>query len=253
MCSWSAKICLAPPQYPSYWVSLDDLYASLQPIDRATGQPRGYSVLRSASSEVDMASSSGLLSLNFNKQSWPVFLKQLRSISPGNANNVLDEILSILRLNNTIPLQERSNSSEDVQAAKDQQQLDPVPTKLVSDAYNHEIRQLVSTLRMTSIWQSVAGAIHDKPLPKSLSTSVPTTLHYTLFLTALFTSPSAPLNIQHFGKEIIKADDAFADNGGVPREIRFLQEQMASLEKCCSSEAFCACEGNGLSPVISAP
>jgi hypothetical protein len=55
-------------KYPSYWVSLDLLWESLQPIDSATQKPRGYIIL-SKGTRLYVKSAFSHLSLNY--ASWP--------------------------------------------------------------------------------------------------------------------------------------------------------------------------------------
>lgn len=52
-------------KYPAYWVSLDKLYASLQPCDPMTNLPRGYAILQKKQSL-----NSSLTQLTISKSDW---------------------------------------------------------------------------------------------------------------------------------------------------------------------------------------
>lgn len=256
-------------QYPSYWVSLEDLFESLKPIDKATSQPRGYAILRTVKSKnldggkiVDLPV--GLHSLNFNKQSWPAFLSRVRSFT-GTASSVeavVSQILQLLQAEGAQPLQHRKITQDSIEQAQDQQQLDPVPTKLLSDAYEAELQQLVSLVKTLPLWRQVNVELYKasqmqqerraSPGPPSSVLPAPPALDYTLFLLAFCTSPSVPARLREICSASIGSGDLSHLPEKVQQEVRFLQDQMASLEKCCSSEKACACIGKG-SPGTACP
>lgn len=251
MCFYSFTYLCSFLQYPSYWVSIDTLHAALEPVDKATGQPRGYSIL-SVSQDADMpeaGQSAGLLSLNFNKQSWPDFLKDVQGIEASTPNQLVSDILQLLQAKQITPLQSRKATPAQLSAAADQQQLEPGPAKKLEDAYDQELRRLITTLRPTPMWKAVAASLGTITPPLStISTLIPPTLHYTLFLSALLSSSSAPIPLRQAWRTWTVQDNQA--NGQVSEqlsnELAFLQEQMDSLKKCCGSEAACACIGTGL-------
>ena len=238
-------------KYPSYWVTLEDLFNSLTPIDNATGQPRGFSVLRKSSPVLspNATPTTGLFSLNFNKQSWPIFLRDLRSGTSSSApEDSITGLVKILHRTQVQPLQSRSISTQDIQAAKADQQLDPVPTKLMTDLYEAEVQALVNVLRPSRIWTLVDSALRQNPPPFPFDARYPQALPYVLFIQSLLTSVSAPAELRHAFHAAVQSHDLTIgkDAERVLKEIRFLQDQQASLEKCCSTEKECGCMGRGL-------
>lgn len=88
-------------KYPSYWVTLEDLYNAMRPIDPATGLPRGFTVLSSAGPSIDTASRS-TTTLALNKSSWAVVSRRLREVvkpelSFTDATAILVQMLSVLQ------------------------------------------------------------------------------------------------------------------------------------------------------------
>ena len=238
-------------KYPSYWVSLQDLFKSLTPIDDATGQPRGFSVLRKSSPLLSPNASptTGLFSLNFNKQSWPAFLRELRSIKPETEpDSLIETMIKLLHGTQVQPVQSRTVTPESLVAAEADQQLDPAPTKLMTDLYDVEVKALVGVLRPTRIWSLVASALRKNPLPFPYGSPYPQALPYVLFIQSLLTSVSAPADLRHAFHAAVQSHDLSIgrDAERVLKEIRFLQDQQASLEKCCSTEKECGCMGKGL-------
>ncbi|CAA92263.1 phytochelatin synthetase [Schizosaccharomyces pombe] len=94
-------------KYPCYWVDLKLMYESMFPIDKASGQPRGYVLLE------PMHIPLGVLTVGLNKYSWRNVSKHIlqQAATVKNADNLAEILLSINQ--SSIPLiQERSNSSK---------------------------------------------------------------------------------------------------------------------------------------------
>lgn len=243
---------------PSYWISLEDAFASMIPIDRATGQPRGYSILRKASLVSPTAPTSGLFSLGFNKQTWPAFLKLLKAstgpstpiASASSAEDLVNHLVKLIHTTQARPLQQRDVSVPPAQATAEQQlqQMDALPAQMMSDLYDAEIRQLTASMKASQLWRLVSAALHDNPTPFPYDSPYPQMLSYSLFLHALLTSISAPSKLRHLWHRLSSSHDLLVgyDADRVKKECRFLQDQMHSLESCCSTEEACSCAGKGL-------
>lgn len=243
---------------PSYWISLENAFASMIPTDRATGQPRGYSILRKASLVSPTAPTSGLFSLGFNKQTWPAFLRLLQTstgsstpiASTSSAEELVTHLVKLIHTTQARPLQQRDVSSPPLQKTTEQQlqQIDPVPAQLMTDLYDAEIRQLTASMKASQLWKLVSSTLHDNPTPFPYDSPYPQTLGYSLFLHALLTSISAPSELRHLWHRLSSSHDLLVgyDADRVKKECRFLQDQMYSLESCCSTEEACSCAGKGL-------
>lgn len=242
-------------KYPSYWVTLEDLFNSLTPVDAATGQPRGFSVLRKSSSlSPNTSPTSGLFSLNFNKQTWPAFLRELRSIaSASSPETIVEQVVQLLHKSGAQPVQSRTITPESIALAEADQQLDPVPMKLMTDLYDAEVRSLISVLRPTPLWKLVDSALRAHPPPFPYASPYPQVLGYALFLQSLLTSVASPQDMRHAFHAAVQSHDLLvgesAERAG--KEIRFLQDQASSLSVCCSSEKECGCMGKGLPDITS--
>lgn len=212
-------------------MTLEDLHAAMQPLDKATNQPRGYTILRPSTFTRSETEQSTLFSLAFDKKSWPGFLQKLRKDGATFAHPI-EGILGLLAED---PLRYRGEKHADTDGtARD----DLNPSNTSSDYHGRdEARSLLPLLRSTVIWQSIQSqqrSTHLKPFD------------YTLFLIALLTSSSLPYTLRQQWKDLLPPANILSEHPKLLKEVRFLQEQMASLEKCCSAEEACACAGKGL-------
>ncbi|KAI5481032.1 glutathione gamma-glutamylcysteinyltransferase [Pseudohyphozyma bogoriensis] len=67
-------------KYPSYWVTVDQAWESMKPLDKATGQPRGYSLLSLLPTTETSSAPLSLTSLTLNKSTWAALSQSLTKI-----------------------------------------------------------------------------------------------------------------------------------------------------------------------------
>ncbi|KAG0151888.1 hypothetical protein CROQUDRAFT_650460 [Cronartium quercuum f. sp. fusiforme G11] len=80
-------------KYPSYWVTVEELYEAMRPIDPATGLARGFSVLSSVGPSIDSTPRS-TTTLALNKSSWAAMSRRLRTMA--NTNEKVKEPVRVL-------------------------------------------------------------------------------------------------------------------------------------------------------------
>jgi len=198
------------------------------------------------------------MSLNFNKESWPAFLNRTSSISStSDTQSFVDHVVQDLNHFRINPLQQRlasssvdtphalQRSSDQTMESSTQHRIDPISAHIMEETYDKEVRQLLSVLRESSLW-SIVNASLSKIQPPSTHSAYPPALEYTLFLMALFQNGTAPSSVKGVARQL--GSHAELDPQ-LQKQIGFLLDQMASLEKCCSKENACACAGQGLSDV----
>lgn len=133
-------------QYPSHWVDIDLLHQALLPIDKATGQPRGYVILSVA---VDPPSST-LFKVAYNKQSWKALIRNLKTLSfsgplEGDLQSLLNKISSSPIKVREVPAalaQDAARKLAECRAA-----LQPLHTALKVDTSDEQLLFLLALLR----------------------------------------------------------------------------------------------------------
>ncbi|KAL8291718.1 hypothetical protein RQP46_001976 [Phenoliferia psychrophenolica] len=184
-------------KYPSYWIPTALAWESMKPLDKATGQPRGYAVL-SLLPESDPSSITSPLShtsLTLNKSTWAVLATQLTKIllstpRTSSASSLLHSLSSVLSKLPSPPLAARPSS----------------------------VSSLPSLL---------------SPLV-ALAPPLPSDPFAALFLLALL-SPKvslAKLVPDHLRIELRQLVDGACKEGDVGREVEVLATQLAALGEC---------------------
>jgi hypothetical protein len=180
----------------------------MQPLDKATGQPRGYSVLRVATDKVVLSP----YKTSYNKQSYRSFLKELKALDlpPGAFESNFN---ALARLVNPAAVSVRV-----MPATTSEEETDAIDLKDRLAACEAALKQIT---------------------PKTPSNLVGTRL---LFVLALLQCRSAPPSIRQLAKPF------FERVGELPpalsTEVAFLQGQLDSLGSCCSAEKLHACACN---------
>ena len=225
-------------QYPSYWISVEDAYNAMQPLDKATGLPRGYSLLqprRDCSQSPGMAVSqeAGLTTLAFDKVSWAKFVNHLRSMQSDDREAMVGAILLALDALGHDGLLLRSQESSHSMAMEDAEMAQQV--KSASSSYAAAVHSLVGEVRQTSEWPR----IETRRITASSDNHLQV-MKRALFLEALLTLPSLPLKGWFTKPESPEERSAL-----VASEISSVQRQMSSLQRCCDSERDCSCHASG--------
>jgi glutathione gamma-glutamylcysteinyltransferase len=133
-------------QYPSHWIDIDLLHQALLPIDKATGQPRGYVILSVA---VDPPSST-LFKVAYNKQSWKVLIRDLKTLSfsgslKGDLQSLLNKISpSPIKVREVPPVLAPDAVKE---LAKWRSALQPLHAALKVDTSDEQLLFLLALLR----------------------------------------------------------------------------------------------------------
>ncbi|GAA5871873.1 hypothetical protein JCM16303_000904 [Sporobolomyces ruberrimus] len=222
-------------KYPSYWVPTELAYSSMEPIDVATGQPRGYVMLDVAPSRDigTLAGKQSLTTLTLNKSSWAVLSNSLsRLLLETKKDSTFDSLLErlLLHLSNlpTPPVTARPPTV-------------PVTTSPDSPAPSRPSSPSPSAL------ESLRSTLASSTLSSSFSPSSPSTQFLPLLLLSLF-SPRSPLTAlipPHLSTPLRELfDSTIESNETVKEEVEFLVSQMGALGECCRAEeegAACGC------------
>ncbi|KAM0789042.1 hypothetical protein ACM66B_003107 [Microbotryomycetes sp. NB124-2] len=215
-------------KYPAYWVPVELAYDSMLPIDKATGQPRGYCLL-SPLPETDVGSVAGPLSLTtltLNKSTWATLSSSLQKLLlalPRQAT--VEDLLQSLATH-----------------------LSSYPTQPVAP-------------RPASSATTTTADISTDLLPLLAQTSLTKLIHSSTPLTALFIltllSPRSSLHhfinpsLQSQLSEILSSSisNPRDENQVVAKEVEFLSRQLNALGECCRAEerdgeeVSCGCSG----------
>ncbi|KAL7270596.1 hypothetical protein RUND412_006692 [Rhizina undulata] len=212
-------------KYPSYWVPIKILYESLIPLDPATKQPRGYSILRkSAFPSSELGS---LFRLNANKLTWRALFRPLCAAAQ-TATSVSTLTTTIITSLPTPPVVSRvqeiikhthsSPTSASTAALK-------IPDGVDAKA---EYQDFLA---------SFLNTVEEKcPLYKDVDVSEGR-LEMTVFLLALF---GMEVFLGRLGAEVRGQVEEVLGRGmgdaEVKREVRAVRRQMVSLDGCCEDE-----------------
>ena len=202
-------------KYPSYWTTIQDAYDAMLPIDKVTGQPRGYTLL-SPSNPFDYNSSSpSLTTITLNKNNWKLFTQKinlaLRSLKiEPSLNEFLDSVSEVINDKALHVVERRTNISNDL------------------------IETFIENFIKTPFFNNI---------PKSTSPL------NALFLMALFDSKgplndSIPKNIKPVFNHLISSSSSSVSN--LSSEMGVLQQQLTALGDCCKeeSELSCSCSAS---------
>ncbi|GJN94381.1 hypothetical protein Rhopal_007461-T1 [Rhodotorula paludigena] len=210
-------------KYPSYWIPVELAYDSMLPIDKATGQPRGYVVLEVAGAEPGSLNAPlSLTSVTLNKSSWASLHSSLSRLllstskSTPDVSSLLLTLLSHLSALPTSPLSARPTASS-------------------------ALPPLLDSFSLTPLASLVPFA--SSPDPNS-------TLLHTLFILALL-SPRSQLSAL-VPSPLLSSLQTLADQSlehlpQLREEVDSATRQLGALGECCRSEesngAACGCAG----------
>ncbi|BGP20241.1 hypothetical protein JCM10213_008950 [Rhodosporidiobolus nylandii] len=216
-------------KYPSYWIPLSLAYDSLFPIDKATGQPRGYVLLDVAGEEPgSLAAPLSLTSLTLNKSSYAALSQSLSRLLLGasksapSAPDLLSTIMTHLSGLATPALAARPSTS--------------------SESSPQALPHLLDTLSTTRLASLTSFA--SAPNPNA------TLLNLLLFL-ALFSPRSslAALLPPSAAPELRALMDEALQVEGVREETDVLLKMVQALSECCRNEeegaGACGCASKG--------
>jgi glutathione gamma-glutamylcysteinyltransferase len=209
-------------KYPSYWVPIQRLFESLQPIDAETGQPRGYSILRKH--KVGSNTPSSLFRLNLQKGKWEDFVKKVKQYAQEIGEIPVEKFLEELaRKINFCPVLTREF---EVDAPVPEKEITPdSPKKNLSVEYYIATEELVDALATYS------------RLYQTFKTDKEEGAQWTVFFLALARlrpfSSVLPFNLKD---ELDKLADEDCRNPTISREVSFIRTQILSLQTCCNEE-----------------
>ncbi|KAI5791644.1 Phytochelatin synthase-domain-containing protein [Peziza echinospora] len=245
-------------KYPSYWVSLRALYESLIPVDPATKQPRGYSLLKKPPKEV--ADSTHLLRLGFTKSTWPKFFAGCKEVVEGlereHGDNLTIEILTQglgrfaaeKQAEGFMPVRTRREATSLNGAVDKSVAISPPANTITSIAfdtlkviptaqeYTHALKTFLTHLSSNS---HLYNLLPQATTPKETQIS-------TILLLAMYSfSPFLRLLPPALKTEMegFVARDLVDEE--IRREVSGVRRQMASLETCCVEECGDACANGG--------
>ncbi|GAA5850427.1 hypothetical protein JCM9279_001412 [Rhodotorula babjevae] len=213
-------------KYPSYWVPTSLAYDSMLPLDKATGQPRGYVVLDVAGAEsgsLDAPLSQTTVTLN--KSTWASLngslsrlLLRTAKASPS-APDLINTLLSHLAVSlPTSPIAGRSTASA-------------------------SLPSLLDTLSTTRLATATPFASSPDPSVVLLNLVFLLALLSPRSQLAALVPPSAATDLEAL------AADALERVPGLKDEVDGAARQLGALGECCRSEedngAACGCAGPG--------
>lgn len=218
-------------KYPSYWVPVSLAYDAMFPLDKATSQPRGYVLLRTAGSEPgSLDAPQTLTTVMLNKSSWAALnstlsrtlLSQVKSAS--SLADLLLALLSTLADLPTPPLGPRR-----------------------TEAATRDLPPLLDALSTTRLASLVPFA--SAPKPNAVLTNLVFLLAALSPRSALaaMIPPAAANELASLREEAISAVDGLGD------EVASATRQLGALGECCRSEegneAQCGCAGPDPKPI----
>ncbi|KAK4057791.1 hypothetical protein OIO90_001010 [Microbotryomycetes sp. JL221] len=231
-------------KYPSYWISVELAYDSMLPIDKATGQSRGYCML-SPLPETDPGSITGPLSLTtltLNKSTWASLSSSLQKVilslpRSSNATDLIKSLTTHLNSYPTSPVSPRPTTSTTT---------DELSSKLLPQLDKSMLSQLVKQILTT---ERQTSTTRDQLTP--------------LFLMALLSTKSS---LSHFVPSHVKNELSTLFNQAlhastnesdvVATEVEFLTRQLNALGECCRAEesegqnVSCGCAGPTKEPNV---
>ncbi|BGP27666.1 hypothetical protein JCM10295v2_006640 [Rhodotorula toruloides] len=212
-------------KYPPYWIPVSLAYDSMLPLDKATGQPRGYAVLEVAEAEPgSLDAPLSLAVVTLNKSSWAalnnslslLLLSQTKQHSP--LSDFLTNLVSHLVKLPTPPFAARPTPSA-------QASLPP----LLDHLSNTRLARLVpfaSAANPSSVLLNIVFALALLSPRSSLSSLVPSN-----------TAEEIATLVQ----------EALNTVEGLREEVENATKQLGALGECCRSEegnqAACKCAG----------
>ncbi|TIC13154.1 Phytochelatin-domain-containing protein [Wallemia mellicola] len=197
-------------KYPSYWTSIEDAYEATLPLDKVTGQPRGYTLLSPVETNEYSSTSPSVTTISLNKSTWKLFQikmnNALRSLSSITLESFLQVISDVVEDKELTVVGKRSNASEDSLAV------------LLDEFQQTKFGKAVKTE------EAING----------------------LFAMSLF-APDGPFNLSI--PKSIKPDfidyvaSTLSKSSSLNTEMAILQQQLNALGDCCKleSELSCGC------------
>ncbi|BGO95643.1 hypothetical protein NBRC10512_004318 [Rhodotorula toruloides] len=212
-------------KYPSYWIPASLAYESMLPLDKATGQPRGYAVLEVAGAEPgSLDAPLSLAVVTLNKSSWAalnnslslLLLAQTKQHTP--LSDFVTNFVSHLVKLPTLPFAARPTNSA-------QTSLPPLLDQL-STTRLAQLVPFASAPNPSSVLLNIVFALALLSPRSSLSSLIPPNLADEL----------ATL-----------AQEATSTVEGLREEVENATKQLGALGECCRSEegnqAVCKCAG----------
>ncbi|EEB09317.1 phytochelatin synthetase [Schizosaccharomyces japonicus yFS275] len=187
-------------KYPSYWVDSKLLYESLLPLDKTSGKPRGYVILRPLETPL------GLLTFRLNKYSW----RQMEQ-----------------RLVQQLPRLSSVKELADLVAGFDKASLVPLIDERAESAPSAAFEQFVEKLARTKTYQLFTDAQVRNPLYTTLAFWA----IYTQTSIQAWCSQPVLLELNEY------LDEAFLPE--FSEQMDTLRQQLASLTSCCTNEQGC--------------
>ncbi|TKA53803.1 hypothetical protein B0A53_03593 [Rhodotorula sp. CCFEE 5036] len=213
-------------KYPSYWVPVSLAYEAMFPLDKATGQPRGYVLLRTAGSEPGSLDAPQTLTTSswaaLNTTLSRTLLSQAKSGS--SLADLLLALLSTLADPPTPPLGPRR-----------------------TEAATRDLPALLDALSTTRLAALVPFA--SAPKPNAVLTNLVFLLAALSPRSALaaMIPPAAANELASLREDAISAVDGLGD------EVASATRQLGALGECCRSEegneAQCGCAGPDPKPI----
>ncbi|RPA86165.1 Phytochelatin-domain-containing protein [Ascobolus immersus RN42] len=209
-------------KYPSYWVPIQRLFESLQPIDAETGQPRGYSILRK--SKLGSSTPSSLFRLNLQKGKWEAFVQNVKQYAQEIGELPVEQFLEELAKKiNFCPVLTREL---EVEASVPDKEITPdSPKNNLSVEYYVATEELIDALAAYSrLYQTFKN---DKEEGAQWTVFFLALARLRPFFTVL------PFKLK---EDLDKLADEDCRNPVISREVSFIRTQILSLQACCNEE-----------------
>lgn len=217
-------------KYPSYWVPIQRLFESLQPIDAETGQPRGYSVLRKT--KLGSSTPSSLFRLNLQKGKWEAFVEKVKTGAQEIGELPITEFLE--KLSEKINFCPVLTRELEVEASVPDKEITPdSPKNNLSVEYYIATEELLDSL-----------AAYSK-LYQAFKKDKEEGAQWTIFFLALarlrpfFTV--LPFKVK---EELDRLAEEDCRNPVISREVSYIRTQILSLQTCCNEEGE-TCKSSG--------
>lgn len=221
-------------RYPSYWIPIRILFESLIPVDPATGQPRGYCVLRQQVADI---SPGALFRLNANKRTWPILFSPLwlNAALGGTYRNLTVSLVCTLE-NYPNPVFSRHDDIFPDSLSDPCSPTSPSSVAAVGQTYG-----TLASVKRKLEYQSRLDAFHEHIERKCELYGIVDVAFAKLEVTIFFL---ALLGMQTFLQrlppelrdEVVKRVGRDLRDPWIAREAGAIRRQMESVEGCCMAE-----------------
>lgn len=213
------------------------LFDSLIPVDPATNQPRGYSVLRQQTAETTPRS---LLRLNATKITWQSLFDPLwlNTMLTSNYNNLIISLVHALE-NYPDPVLSRYDDLASECPSDPSSPTSPSSAAAVGQTYG-----TLESVKCKLEYQSRHDAFHEHVERKCELYSIVdvgfSKLEITIFFLALLGMQSFLRRLQpELRDEVIERVGRDLRDPWIARETGAIRRQMESVEGCCAAEGHC--------------